>query len=204
MEHLKTSALHWVPIEYLTRAGPVYKAAPVFNSPVMGPGPVRYLYAREGSCSSLDLPSPNPKPFTFSLSLSLSLSVTMGKSKTPKDDSTTEDLATLQSDVVSFASSLGLIAGAPSSGFDDSDFRKPPKLVKPPKGSNPKPATKSSDGNAKPKPKTPDPKAPRRDKPKPFDVSPFQSNSDGAHKGAELPLMKPSILSGILLVLPFY
>lgn len=116
----------------------------------------------------------------------------MVKSKTPKASSTTvEDLATLQSDVISFASSLGLVAGVPSSssGFDDTDFRKPPKPVKPP-------VAKSPQENAKPTSKSHDPKVPKRNKPKPLEVAPFESNSDGAHKGAELPLMKSSSLSG--------
>jgi ribosome biogenesis protein MAK21 len=123
----------------------------------------------------------------------------MGKSKTPKASSKTkEDLATLQSDVVSFASSLGFVAGVPSntSGFDDSDFRKPPKLVKPAKSSDSGPVAKSSDENANRTPKTPDPKAPKRNKPKPLEISPFESDTDGAHKGADLPLMKSSDLSG--------
>ncbi|XP_078148825.1 protein SLOW WALKER 2-like isoform X1 [Carex rostrata] len=116
----------------------------------------------------------------------------MVKSKTAKASSTTvEDLATLQSDVISFASSLGLVAGVPSSssGFDDTDFRKPPKPVKPP-------VAKSPQENAKPTSKSHDPKVPKRNKPKPLEVAPFESNSDGAHKGAELPLMKSSSLSG--------
>ncbi|KAJ4951263.1 hypothetical protein NE237_028095 [Protea cynaroides] len=47
----------------------------------------------------------------------------MGPSKTKKKSNDTEDLELLKSDVVSFASSIGLSSVA-SSGFDDSDFRK--------------------------------------------------------------------------------
>ncbi|XP_047341248.1 protein SLOW WALKER 2 [Impatiens glandulifera] len=43
------------------------------------------------------------------------------KSKTPKP---TDDEDLLKSDVANFASSLGLASSLPSSGFDDSDFRK--------------------------------------------------------------------------------
>ncbi|KAJ3686788.1 hypothetical protein LUZ61_015952 [Rhynchospora tenuis] len=123
----------------------------------------------------------------------------MAKSKTPKASSTTEeDLATLHSDVVSFASSLGLVSGVPSnsSGFDDSDFRKPPQPIKPAKTSHSKPVTKGSEENANPTPKTPDPKFAKKNRPKPLEVAPFESDGDVAHKGSELPLMKPSALSG--------
>nr|XP_016439598.1 PREDICTED: uncharacterized protein C4F10.09c isoform X2 [Nicotiana tabacum] len=45
----------------------------------------------------------------------------MAKAKNSKSST---DIEALQSDVASFASSLGLATSAPSSGFDDSDFRK--------------------------------------------------------------------------------
>ncbi|WCJ33430.1 CCAAT-binding factor [Euphorbia peplus] len=64
----------------------------------------------------------------------------MTKSK-PSENSAGENnnLELLQSDVASFASSLGLSSSLPSSGFNDVDFRKPPK--------NPKPKTPNSQSN---------------------------------------------------------
>lgn len=44
--------------------------------------------------------------------------------KSKKSESAPVDVETLKADVASFASSLGLASAAPSSGFNDSDFRK--------------------------------------------------------------------------------
>uniref|UniRef100_A0A7N0TZJ5 CCAAT-binding factor domain-containing protein n=1 Tax=Kalanchoe fedtschenkoi TaxID=63787 RepID=A0A7N0TZJ5_KALFE len=50
----------------------------------------------------------------------------MAKSKSKKSDTSaaSADVESLKSDIASFASSLGLATTAPSSGFNDSDFRK--------------------------------------------------------------------------------
>ncbi|CAM8901251.1 unnamed protein product [Rhodiola kirilowii] len=48
----------------------------------------------------------------------------MAKSKAKKSETPSEDVESLKSDIASFASSLGLATTAPSSGFNDSDFRK--------------------------------------------------------------------------------
>uniref|UniRef100_A0A803KQX6 CCAAT-binding factor domain-containing protein n=1 Tax=Chenopodium quinoa TaxID=63459 RepID=A0A803KQX6_CHEQI len=54
----------------------------------------------------------------------------MGNPKTKKNSQgKPEDVGSIQSDVASFASSLGLASSLPSSGFNDSDFR--PKKKKP-------------------------------------------------------------------------
>ncbi|KAJ3692481.1 hypothetical protein LUZ60_012831 [Juncus effusus] len=159
----------------------------------------------------------------------------MAKSKTPKPSSSApppaaaaEDLAALQSDVLSFASSLGLAGSLPSnsSGFDDSDFRKPPKKPEP----NPKDKSNAKDKsnlkvhanlkdksnskdkfnekvhpNAKDKSSlksdsnqkgTENSKFLLRNKPKPLEITPFEGHVSGAQKSAELPLMKPNSLSG--------
>ncbi|KAK6124692.1 hypothetical protein DH2020_041547 [Rehmannia glutinosa] len=71
------------------------------------------------------------------------------------------DTATLQSDVASFASSLGLLssggAAAPSSGFNDSDFRKTGP-IKPQSQSLPNPQRKSSTKNPKIENRKPNPR----------------------------------------------
>ncbi|XP_009798089.1 protein SLOW WALKER 2 [Nicotiana tabacum] len=54
------------------------------------------------------------------------------------------DIEALQSDVASFASSLGLATSTPSSGFDDSDFRKKGRIKQPPTNDNNTNTEKSS------------------------------------------------------------
>ncbi|KAL3632097.1 hypothetical protein CASFOL_025081 [Castilleja foliolosa] len=82
--------------------------------------------------------------------------VAVKKQKQPKDDT-----ANLHSDIASFASSLGLLssdggAAAPSSGFNDSDFRKTGP-IKPQSQSPTKPKTNSAPKNPKLKNRKPDP-----------------------------------------------
>ncbi|XP_043691786.1 CCAAT/enhancer-binding protein zeta [Telopea speciosissima] len=71
----------------------------------------------------------------------------MGPSKAKKKSSDSEDLELLKSDVASFASSIGFSSAAlPSSGFDDTDFRKTGPLK--PKGQDktPKPQPSLNEG----------------------------------------------------------
>ncbi|CAH8359277.1 unnamed protein product [Eruca vesicaria subsp. sativa] len=68
-----------------------------------------------------------------------------------------EDENVLKSEIASFASSLGLSSSLPSSGFNDSDFRKPTKPPKTQKRKNPKNDVVSEDGtkgDAKSKPRS--------------------------------------------------
>lgn len=60
------------------------------------------------------------------------MAISKQKKKTPSTSKDTD--ADLQSEVANFASSLGLTSSIPSSGFNDSDFRKRP-INKPPKTS---------------------------------------------------------------------
>ncbi|MFS7992151.1 putative CCAAT-binding factor [Helianthus anomalus] len=59
------------------------------------------------------------------------MAITKQKKKPPPPSTT--DTSDLQSEIANFASSLGLSSSAPSSGFNDSDFRKPRTITKPPK-----------------------------------------------------------------------
>ncbi|KAJ0724675.1 putative CCAAT-binding factor [Helianthus annuus] len=59
------------------------------------------------------------------------MAITKQKKKPPPPSTT--DTSVLQSEIANFASSLGLSSSAPSSGFNDSDFRKPRPITKPPK-----------------------------------------------------------------------
>ncbi|KAJ0865431.1 putative CCAAT-binding factor [Helianthus annuus] len=59
------------------------------------------------------------------------MAITKQKKKPPPPSTT--DTSELQSEIANFASSLGLSSSAPSSGFNDSDFRKPRPITKPPK-----------------------------------------------------------------------
>ncbi|GFP99495.1 ccaat/enhancer-binding protein zeta [Phtheirospermum japonicum] len=83
--------------------------------------------------------------------------VAVKKQKSPKDDT-----ATLHTDIASFASSLGLLSSAgetaaPSSGFNDSDFRKTGP-IKPQSQSPSKPKTNSAPKNPQVKNRKPDPR----------------------------------------------
>ncbi|KAG2321781.1 hypothetical protein Bca52824_014994 [Brassica carinata] len=64
----------------------------------------------------------------------------------------TEDTNALNSEIASFASSLGFASSLPSSGFNDSDFRKP---TKPQKRKNPKKKDLSEGDTSKPRSNNP-------------------------------------------------
>ncbi|KAF5931690.1 hypothetical protein HYC85_027861 [Camellia sinensis] len=107
-----------------------------------------------------------------------------------------QDLELLKSDVVSFASSIGLSSSLPSSsgGFDDSDFRKTGHL-KPNKKSQPNKPLKQPNSNGEAKPQL-NKKRNSNERPKPRVFQPVD-NSRGFDKFKnlpKLPLMKPSSL----------
>lgn len=117
---------------------------------------------------------------------------------TNKASNNTDDIDTLKADIASFASSLGLASSAPSSGFNDVDFRKqgplkPTKNQKKPKRTSEKEPTKTQN------PKSLNPKAKEQPKPKP----PVLALDDGNDKPRsfdkfknlpKLPLVKASVL----------
>ncbi|KAL2933089.1 CCAAT/enhancer-binding protein zeta [Bienertia sinuspersici] len=121
-----------------------------------------------------------------------------------------EDIAKMQSDIASFASSLGLASSVPSSGFDDSDFQPHKKKPQEPKNSpknkksvSPKPLNKNSNPqkaqNQKPKLKK-DPKN-RNINPINGDSIPTSNSNSQDQKSfgkfknlPKLPLVKASVL----------
>ncbi|KAJ0981057.1 hypothetical protein J5N97_009312 [Dioscorea zingiberensis] len=117
----------------------------------------------------------------------------MAVSKPKKPQRIPEDVDLLKSDVASFASSLGLAAGAgtfsSSTGFDDSDFRKSGPIKPRLKGK----ISESTDHSQKAEKNgaVPRPKA----KPHPLDLDPFAS-SEKKKDTPKLPLMKAGLLSG--------
>ncbi|KAI3524915.1 hypothetical protein L1887_03584 [Cichorium endivia] len=72
------------------------------------------------------------------------MAITKQKKKTSLATASKDNDAELQSEVANFASSLGLSSSVPSSGFDDSDFRKRVPINK-----NPKNDIKKNDGKFK-------------------------------------------------------
>ncbi|KAI7736052.1 hypothetical protein M8C21_030397, partial [Ambrosia artemisiifolia] len=103
----------------------------------------------------------------------------------------------LQSDIANFASSLGLSSSLPSSGFNDSDFRKPTKPTQP----NPKPTdsnNNNNNNNNKSKPTTTNkPTKPPLLKPRPVQPQLTVDNSklfDKYKHLPKLPLIKASTL----------
>nr|CAB3456830.1 unnamed protein product [Digitaria exilis] len=103
-----------------------------------------------------------------------------------------EDMDALKSDVATFASSLGLVAGAggPAGGFDDSDFRKSGPMQKPPKPPSDQPQ-QAPENTAKPQ-QNPRPAK----KPHPLELhGPLTTTKPGAAT-TNYPLMKAAGLSG--------
>ncbi|CAN6210434.1 unnamed protein product [Urochloa humidicola] len=103
-----------------------------------------------------------------------------------------EDMDALKSDVATFASSLGLVAGAgdPAGGFDDSDFRKSGPMKKPPKPTSEQPQqTPESTANPQQNPRP-------SKKPHPLELhGPLTAAKPGAAT-TNYPLMKAAALSG--------
>ncbi|XP_057459449.1 protein SLOW WALKER 2-like [Actinidia eriantha] len=114
----------------------------------------------------------------------------ISKSKKPEHG---EDIDLLKSDVASFASSIGLSSAAPSSGFDDSDFRKtgplkPRNKQHPPPNKSPK-QPKSND-EAKTDLKKNQKNNNSKERPKPSVLQPLSANnSKGFDKFKNLPLL---------------
>uniref|UniRef100_A0A0E0LYB7 CCAAT-binding factor domain-containing protein n=1 Tax=Oryza punctata TaxID=4537 RepID=A0A0E0LYB7_ORYPU len=92
-----------------------------------------------------------------------------------------DDIDALKSDVASFASSLGFLAGNTSSGFDDSDFRKSGPINPP----------KTTDAPPNPKPTT-------TKKPHPLDIHGPNTTTNSVSGAAttNYPLIKATALSG--------
>ncbi|CAL5080949.1 unnamed protein product [Urochloa decumbens] len=103
-----------------------------------------------------------------------------------------EDMDALKSDVATFASSLGLVAGAgdPAGGFDDSDFRKSGPMKKPPKPASEQPQqTPESTANPQQNPRP-------SKKPHPLELhGPLTATKPGSAT-TNYPLMKAAALSG--------
>ncbi|CAN6162295.1 unnamed protein product [Urochloa humidicola] len=103
-----------------------------------------------------------------------------------------EDMDALKSDVASFASSLGLVAGAgdPAGGFDDSDFRKSGPMKKPTKPASEQPQqTTESTANPQQNPRP-------SKKPHPLELhGPLDAAKPGAAT-TNYPLIKAAALSG--------
>ncbi|KAF8111259.1 hypothetical protein N665_0076s0243 [Sinapis alba] len=121
----------------------------------------------------------------------------------------TGDMNALTSEIASFASSLGLPSSLPSSGFNDSDFRKPSKPPKTQKRKNPKKdLSEGTQGDAN-KPRSNNPNEAKKQnpkeapaKPKPDFLSIDDENNGFKAKRFEkfkalpkLPLVKASLLS---------
>ncbi|RWV99108.1 hypothetical protein GW17_00038008 [Ensete ventricosum] len=115
-----------------------------------------------------------------------------------KPHRTAEDLESLQSDVVSFASSLGLVpptlSSASSYGFDDSDFRKSGPLKPLDAHESKLPSSVSAAGDKGGAKKEPGSKP--LPKPHPLRIDPFFKNSHEKKGRPEVSLMKASSLSG--------
>ncbi|GAU31965.1 hypothetical protein TSUD_359100 [Trifolium subterraneum] len=133
----------------------------------------------------------------------------MAKSNSDKPSKNIEDINLLQSEVASFASSLGLSTSQPNSGFNDVDFRKTKPKKTPEKTTSQntqKPKNKTFSKNNEPheKPKSkPEPKQKPNSKPEPKPKPPVLSLKDGnKDKGynnkfknlPKLPLIKANAL----------
>ncbi|URE26125.1 CBF/Mak21 family [Musa troglodytarum] len=121
----------------------------------------------------------------------------MAVSKTKKKPHrTAEDLESLKSDVVSFASSLGLVPPTLSSsyGFDDSDFRKSGRLKPLDAHESKLPSSVAAAGDKGAAKKEPGSKP--LPKPHPLQMDPFVKSSHEKKGRPEVPLMKASSLSG--------
>ncbi|GFZ04314.1 CCAAT-binding factor [Actinidia rufa] len=111
----------------------------------------------------------------------------------PKKPEHGEDIDLLKSDVASFASSIGLSSSAPSSGFDDSDFRKTGPLK--PRNKQHPPPNKSrkqpkSNDEAKTDLKKNQKNNNSKERPKPSVLQPLlANNSKGFDKFKNLPLL---------------
>ncbi|KAK9282464.1 hypothetical protein L1049_005382 [Liquidambar formosana] len=116
----------------------------------------------------------------------------MGTSEPKKPQSPSQDIESLKSDVASFASSIGLSSSLPSSGFNDSDFRKTGRL-KP----NQPPIPNPNPNRKKPQKRDNEKKKKNEERPKPKVFSSQVENSKGFDKFKnlpKLPLMKASSL----------
>ncbi|CAD5194896.1 unnamed protein product [Musa acuminata subsp. malaccensis] len=113
-----------------------------------------------------------------------------------KPHRTAQDLESIKSDVVSFASSLGLVPPTLSSsyGFDDSDFRKSGPLKPLDAHESKLPSSVSAAGDKGGAKKEPGSKA--LPKPHPLQIDPFVKTSHEKKGRPEVPLMKASSLSG--------
>ncbi|XP_045789959.1 CCAAT/enhancer-binding protein zeta-like [Trifolium pratense] len=132
----------------------------------------------------------------------------MAKSNSDKPSKNVEDINLLQSEVASFASSLGLSTSQPNSGFNDVDFRKTKPKKTPEKTTSQntqKPKNKTFSKNNEPheKPKSkPEPKPKPNSKPEPKPKPPVLSLNDAnKDKGynkfknlPKLPLIKANAL----------
>ncbi|GAU39403.1 hypothetical protein TSUD_323510 [Trifolium subterraneum] len=127
----------------------------------------------------------------------------MAKSNSDKPSKNVEDINLLQSEVASFASSLGLSTSQPNSGFNDVDFRKT-KPNKPQNTQKQKDKTFSKNNEPHEKPKSkPEPKQKPNSKPEPRPKPPVLSLNDAnKDKGynnkfknlPKLPLIKANAL----------
>uniref|UniRef100_A0A5B7B011 Putative CCAAT/enhancer-binding protein zeta n=1 Tax=Davidia involucrata TaxID=16924 RepID=A0A5B7B011_DAVIN len=107
---------------------------------------------------------------------------TMAISKSKKSEQP-QDIELLKSEVASFASSIGIASSLPSSGFDDSDFRKTGPL----KLSNKPPPKKPSEKKPSEKPKFSDDKKPeQRDK--------FKNNKNNNNEERPKPRVQPLLV----------
>lgn len=112
----------------------------------------------------------------------------MAIKKSKKSGRLPDDEENLKSDVASFASSLGFASSVPSTGFDDSDFRKKGSM-KPSE-----PLKKSIDSS--PKTKSPATSNPVKPKKSPFDnMDPLGDKTGSNSKQPKLPLVSPKVLS---------
>jgi ribosome biogenesis protein MAK21 len=118
---------------------------------------------------------------------------TKKKSKKPSaGEGDGEDMDLLKSDVATFASSLGLVAGAgdPAGGFDDSDFRKSGPMKKPPKPPSEQ-SHQTTENTANPH-QNPKPSK----KPHPLELHGPLTTAKPGSVTTNYPLMKAAALSG--------
>ncbi|EOA34544.1 hypothetical protein CARUB_v10022090mg [Capsella rubella] len=112
-------------------------------------------------------------------------------SKTKPLSKSSQDLSLLTSDIASFASSIGLASSLPSSGFNDTDFRKP---LKPKKQRKRKPKNVDSDQKVEEGEDTRKPKSNAgNEKGKDFEAK--RPNKDAPVKQTIQPKPKPGFLS---------
>ncbi|KAL6996203.1 auxilin-like clathrin-binding protein required for normal clathrin function [Sarracenia purpurea var. burkii] len=124
----------------------------------------------------------------------------ISKSKKPEP---TEDIELLKSDVASFASSIGLSSPLPTSGFDDSDFRKTGTLKpnsKPPQKNPSKQPNSNGEPKSEARAKASKDKSNdnRKERPKPRVIQPSSADNlnvlDKFKNLSKLPLVKASSL----------